>query len=240
MENSSFQNWKIFDQLTNAKLTPTIKIQLQKFYDLLVTENQKYNLTTITELNDVFQKHFVDSLLFTNNFPLDDQKLVDIGSGAGFPGLVLKIFYPELRVTLIESNSKKVNFLNLAIKTLGLKDVIVVDSRAEDYSREHKEEFDLVVSRAVAYLDIILELGAQMLKVGGYFILLKGPRADEELKTSGDIAKHLNLVLESTQRLVDIGFGTRVNLFYKKLGPTPDLYPRQYNVIKKASGQNKK
>jgi 16S rRNA (guanine527-N7)-methyltransferase len=144
-----------------------MKLQLQKYYEVLITENKKYNLTTITKIDEVFTKHFLDSMLFTNEIVLEKQMLVDIGTGPGFPGIVLKIFYPHLKLTLIESNHKKVNFLNLLISELNLKNVQVVALRAEEYALLNYEKFDLVVSRAVAYLDIILEIGVQLLKVNG-------------------------------------------------------------------------
>jgi len=233
-----FKDWEIFAKLVNVELSSTMKLQLQKYYEVLITENKKYNLTTITKIDEVFTKHFLDSMLFTNEIVLEKQMLVDIGTGPGFPGIVLKIFYPHLKLTLIESNHKKVNFLNLLISELNLKNVQVVALRAEEYALLNYEKFDLVVSRAVAYLDIILEIGVQLLKVNGWFILLKGPKAEEEILRSKKIDQKLNLVLEKKQILNDIGFGTRVNLFYHKVDHTNKKYPRKYNVIKKESGQN--
>ncbi|ATG97728.1 16S rRNA (guanine(527)-N(7))-methyltransferase RsmG [Mesoplasma lactucae] len=238
-QNNTFDNWSIFDECKNINLTDDIKKQLNDYYNLVVEENNKYNLTRITDENDFYEKHIVDSLLFTNVYPIYDQKMADIGSGAGFPGIVLKIFFPETKITLIESNNKKANFLNLAISRLGLKDIEVSSERAEVFSVEHKEEFDVVISRAVAYLDIILEIGVQMLKVDGVYILLKGPRAQEEMNNSGNLPTKLNLSLKDTQILSDTGFGTRVNLFYQKNGHTDAKYPRKYATIKKESGINK-
>jgi len=203
---------------------------------LLIQENEKYNLTRIVDETDFYYKHVLDSLLFTNEFSLDQQKIADLGSGAGFPGIVLKIFFPQLSMVLIESNQKKVNFLRLVINTLGLQDIEVVDTRAEEYSLLHQEEFEVVVCRAVAYLDIILELGVQMLKVQGTYILLKGPRAEEEIIRSGNLPRELSLRLVNKQVLIDKYLGTRINLFYQKVDKTPQRYPRKYSVIKKSSG----
>lgn len=204
----------------------------------MIQENQKYNLTRITDETDFYTKHILDSLLFTNDFLLNDQKVADIGSGAGFPGIVLKIFFPNLKVSLIESNQKKVHFLKLVIESLNLKEVEVISGRAEDYSVKQVEQFDVVISRAVAYLDIILEIGVQMLKVKGTYILLKGPRAEEEIQNSGSLPASLNLKLANQQVFHDDFLGTRINLFYTKQGPTNPIYPRKYNLIKKNSGLN--
>jgi len=235
-----FSNWAIFSELKNVTLNEIIKGQLQKYYEILITENEKYNLTTITKIDEVFAKHFLDSMLFTNHQKLSTEKIADLGPGAGFPGLVLKIFYPKLKLTLVESNLKKVNFLNLVISELKLTDVEVVHFRAEEYAILNYEKFDIVISRAVAYLDIILEIGVQLLKVGGWFILLKGPKANEEISRSQKLVNQLNLKLDYQQNLVDNQFGTRINLFYKKEGHTDKKYPRKYQVIKKQSGQNEK
>ncbi|SYV96613.1 ribosomal RNA small subunit methyltransferase G family protein [Mycoplasma putrefaciens] len=205
------------------------------YYELLITENKKYNLTRITELNEVFEKHFLDSLLFVEEFEITNQKIADIGTGPGFPGLVLKIFFPEIKLTLIESNNKKVNFLKLVVDKLTLKDVEIINKRAEELTSQYKEAFEIIVSRAVAYLDIILEIGVQLLKVDGMFILLKGPRAYQEINDLKNKDQKLSLKLINTQKISDSGFGLRVNLFYKKLTHTNPIYPRKYSQIKKES-----
>ncbi|WP_027063436.1 16S rRNA (guanine(527)-N(7))-methyltransferase RsmG [Mesoplasma seiffertii] len=230
-----FTNWKIFDNYRNISLTPIVKEQLMKYYEFLVSENAKYNLTRITNIDEVFEKHFLDSLLFTENYSIVDQKIADIGTGPGFPGVVLKIFFPETQVTLIESNNKKVNFLNQLIKELGLTGIEVSNQRAEEFSINHHEEYDLVISRAVAYLDILLEIGVQMVKVNGHFIALKGPRAEDEIKDLKGKDERMKLKLVDKQVLEDVGFGTRVNLFYLKTGSTNSMYPRKYSQIKKES-----
>ncbi|WP_031542296.1 16S rRNA (guanine(527)-N(7))-methyltransferase RsmG [Mesoplasma photuris] len=230
-----FTNWTIFDELENIELTDDIKSKLNRYYEILIEENSKYNLTRISEMDEVFEKHFLDSLLFTNNFKIKDQKIADIGTGPGFPGVVLKIFFPNTKITLIESNGKKVNFLNLLIQKLNLKDIEVSNQRAEEISVIQKEKFDIVISRAVAYLDILLEIGVQLIKVGGHFIALKGPRAEEEILDLKGKDKRLALSLENKQVLADTGFGVRVNLFYLKTKSTSDMYPRKYSQIKKES-----
>ncbi|ATZ18458.1 16S rRNA (guanine527-N7)-methyltransferase [Williamsoniiplasma somnilux] len=231
----SFNNWSIFKKCKNIVLTEDIKNKLQKYYDILIRENTKYNLTRIISIDDVYEKHFLDSLLFTEAFNLQNQKIADIGSGPGFPGVVIKIFFPNTKILLIESNNKKANFLRTLIKELDLKGINVADQRAEDLSFQLKETFDIVISRAVAYLDIILEIGVQLLKIEGHYILLKGPRAEQEIIDLKNKDLKMGLKLENKQTLEDTGFGIRINLFYKKFQSTASIYPRSYAQIKKES-----
>ena len=131
--------------------------QLDMYYNLLITENQKINLTGITEYNLVYLKHFYDSLTLNKIIKLDNQTLCDIGTGAGFPGIVLKIVFPNLKVTLIEPLNKRCNFLKLVIDTLELKDITIINERAEDYGKKVRETYDIVTSRAVANLKELIE-----------------------------------------------------------------------------------
>lgn len=209
--------------------------QLKKYYDILVEESKKYNLTTITEIEEVYIKHFYDSLLLSKTIDLtQDLMLADIGSGAGFPGLVIKIMFPNLKVTLIEPTTKRCNFLNYVIKELDLKEINVVNDRAENYIKERRETFDIVTARAVAPLNILLELSIPFLKVNGYFIAMKGSNAKEEL----EIATHAYKVLNTKIEQEDIytlpkNLGTRIIIKFKKLKETKDIYPRMYSKIKK-------
>ncbi|AXK50902.1 16S rRNA (guanine(527)-N(7))-methyltransferase RsmG [Spiroplasma alleghenense] len=230
---SKFENWGLFDKILNVQLSEKIKEQLNKYFDFLVSENQKYNLTSITDSEAVYQKHFLDSLFFSNNFLLKNQKICDIGTGAGFPGVVLKIFYPELEVHLVESNNKKIHFLNELIKILDLKNITTHYERAEDFCIKFREQFDVVISRAVSELNVLLELGSQLIKISGNFICLKGPRAEEEIKNLNNKEKELGLQFESKDLQNDDYLGTRINLVYKKISHTPKNYPRQYAQIKK-------
>lgn len=230
-----FNNWTIFDNYNNFTINDEIKSKLNLYYELLESENKKYNLTRITQLDEVFEKHFLDSLLFVEQHKITNQKIADIGTGPGFPGIVLKIFFPDIKLTLIESNNKKVNFLKLVVEKLGLKDVEILNKRAEELTDLYKEKFDIIVSRAVAYLDIILEIGVQLLKVNGTYILLKGPRAYQEIEDLKNKDKKMGLELVKTQEISDTGFGIRVNLFYKKIAVTSSAFPRKYSQIKKES-----
>ncbi|WP_338972675.1 16S rRNA (guanine(527)-N(7))-methyltransferase RsmG [Spiroplasma endosymbiont of Panorpa germanica] len=230
---SKFENWELFDKISNVQLNDKIKDQLDKYFSFLISENQKYNLTSIVEQEAVFLKHFLDSLFFTNIFKLENQKICDIGTGAGFPGVVLKIFFPQLEVHLVESNNKKINFLNELIKILDLDNIKTHYSRAEDFCIDNTEKFDVVVTRAVSELNIILELGAQLISLNGHFVCLKGPKAEEEIENLKGCETKLGLKFEKKDVLFDEFLGTRINLVYKKIAHTPNQYPRQYSQIKK-------
>ena len=154
----------------NIFLTEEQLMQLEKFYELLVTENEKLNLTRIINKEDVYLKHFYDSLTINKAIDLDNNlKLCDIGSGAGFPGLVLKIVFPKLNIVLLDARKKRVDFLNKVIKTLNLEDIIAIHSRAEDY----KGRFDIVTARAVSSLDNLLKYGMHLLGDNGILIAMK-------------------------------------------------------------------
>lgn len=170
--------------------------QLDIYYHLLIEWNEKINLTRITEEKDVYLKHFYDSLTLSKVIDLNnDLKLCDIGTGAGFPGIVLKIVFPRLKITLVDSLLKRIKFLNEVINTLGLKDIETIHSRAEDYVKFHKGEFDVVTSRAVSRLSNLLEYSIPLLNKNGYFIPMKA-NCEDEIKESLPILKRKNLMIE--------------------------------------------
>lgn len=207
--------------------------QLDKYYNMLVEYNKNVNLTAITEYNQVLLKHFYDSLTLTKAIELTNQKICDIGTGAGFPGIVLKIAYPNLEITLVESLTKRCVFLNEVIKELGLEDIKVVNQRAEEFSHNNIEYFDIITSRAVAKLNILLELSIKSLKIGGYYIALKA-NVDEEIKGISNCLTKLNASLESiTTFNLPIDNSLRNIIKIKKDNHTPSIYPRRYNEIKK-------
>lgn len=155
---------------------------LEKYYDFLVEYNTHTNLTTITEKEDVYNKHFYDSLMITQVVDLTKiNNVLDIGSGAGFPGVVLKIFFPNIKLTLLDSNNKKTKFLAELIEKLGLKDVSIINDRAENYMKNNLNSYDICVSRAVAYVDIISSLSTPFIKLDGKVLLMKGDFSSEEL-----------------------------------------------------------
>ena len=140
--------------------------KLDEFYNLLILWNEKINLTTITAIQDVYLKHFYDSLtLFRVCDLTKDINICDVGSGAGFPGIVLKIFFPNLKITLVDSLNKRVNYLNTIIKELGLVNIEAVHSRMEDFSKVNEEKYDIITARAVANLSVLSEISEKALKI---------------------------------------------------------------------------
>lgn len=217
----------------NINLTENQLQQLEMYFDLLVEENKKYNLTSITNKEDVYLKHFYDSLTITKIIDLNNESICDIGTGAGFPGLVLKIFFPNLKVTLLDSTQKKCNFLNLVIEKLNLKDIEVINDRAENYSKKVREKYDIVTSRAVAPLKHLLEYSIPLIKVKGYYIAMKSD-ITEEMKNINNYYKLLNINEE--KRIVfklPLENSLRTLIKYKKNSITNLKYPRKYNEIKK-------
>ncbi|MBQ6547214.1 MAG: 16S rRNA (guanine(527)-N(7))-methyltransferase RsmG [Bacilli bacterium] len=204
--------------------------QLEKYYEMLIATNKITNLTRIVEKEDVYLKHFYDSLTIVKVIDLKQNlTLIDIGTGAGFPGLVLKIVFPNLKVTLLDSLNKRIEFLDKVIKELDLKDIKTVHSRIEDY----KEEFDIVTSRAVAKTNILLELSCNLAKINGYYILLKG-ELNQELKDSETAIKELKLELEKKEEfLLPIENSKRTIIKLKKLDKVDSKYPRNFTQIKK-------
>lgn len=177
----------------NIKITKKELELLEQYYNFLIKYNEHTNITAITKKEDVYIKHFLDSLMVTKaiNFNKIDN-LIDIGSGAGFPGIVLKIFFSNIKITLLDSNNKKTTFLNEVIKKLNLKDIQVVNLRAEEYMKNHLNEFDICISRAVAYIDIITSLSLPFIKEDGSVILMKGNYQDE-IKILNTYKKELHI-----------------------------------------------
>ena len=217
----------------NIEITEKQLNQLEEYYNLLVTENKKYNLTAITEKEQVYLKHFYDSITLSKIIKLDNQTLCDIGTGAGFPGLVLKIMFPNLKVTLIESNGKKCNFLNIVKEKLELENITIINERAEIYSINNREIFDIVTSRAVAPLKHLLEYSVPAVKVNGHYVAMKS-NIENETQTIDNYYKKLNINLE--EKIVfnlPKENSLRTILLYKKNKETNKIYPRKYTDIKK-------
>ena len=206
--------------------------KLEKYVDLLKEWNEKINLTAITEKEQVFLKHFYDSLTLVkiiNLYKVDN--LCDLGTGAGFPGIVLKIFFPQVKLTLVDALNKRINFLDVVVKELFLENVTLVHARAEEYGKDHRECFDVVTARALSSFPILLEYGASLLKVHGHLIAMRGL---DDSSDGIDALKVLNLKInnvlefklpfeESNRTLVDV----------IKVDKTPQKYPRRYAEIKK-------
>lgn len=220
---------KLGISLTEEKLE-----KLEKFYELLILWNEKINLTRITEKEDVYLKHFYDSLTLVKGIDLNKSlTLCDVGSGAGFPGIVLKIVFPNLKITLLDSLQKRVNYLNEIIKELDLSNIEAIHDRAEDYAKDHREEYDIVTARAVAKLKVLSELCIPMVKVNGNFIAMKA-NIEEELEEGKTILKDLNSKIEKIETFyLPIEESLRNIILIKKIQKTNLLYPRRMDKIKK-------
>lgn len=209
------------------------QIQQYEMYAQLLKEwNEKMNLTAITEFEEVLDKHFYDSLLPSFSSSIQGT-LCDVGSGAGFPSIPLKIAYPELKIVIIEPLGKRVTFLKEVVRVLGLKSVECINARAEDYAKQDRECFDVVTARAVANLRMLSELCIPLVKKDGLFLAMKGSNGLEEDRDAAHALKVLGVQLEKTEERHLNDGSTRVNLFYRKKRNTPVQYPRQFAKIKK-------
>ncbi|MBE6153371.1 MAG: 16S rRNA (guanine(527)-N(7))-methyltransferase RsmG [Firmicutes bacterium] len=208
--------------------------QLEQYYELLIEENKVMNLTRIIEKKEVYLKHFYDSLTLCKIIPLNkNKKLCDIGSGAGFPGIVLKIVFPNLNITLLDSLNKRVVFLNKIIKELNLKDIEAIHCRAEVYSRENVEKYDIVTARAVAKTNILLEIASPMIKINGSFVAMKA-NIEDEITNINHTCKELNCKLEKIETFkLPIENSIRNLIKFTKINSTNIKYPRKFEQIKK-------
>lgn len=214
----------------NIELSDNQMNQFLKYYEMLVEKNKVMNLTAITEFDEVIEKHFLDSLQIAQYVDINnkDISLIDVGTGAGFPGVPLKIAFPNIKVVLLDSLNKRINFLNEVIDVLGLENITALHGRAEDYGKdpEYREQFDYCVSRAVANMCSLSEYCLPFVKVGGSFIPYKSGNIDEELLNAkkavfllgGKIDKVEKFVLEENQRSF---------VFIKKEKNTGKKYPRK-------------
>lgn len=218
----------------NIRLTQEQKSQLDTFYKLLIEWNEKMNLTGITEEEQVYLKHFYDSLTLVKAIDLTKPiKLCDVGSGAGFPGIVLKIVFPNLDVTLIDSLQKRINYLNEVINQLGLTNIKAIHCRMEDFSKEKEEEFDVITARAVANTKLLTEISIRALKVNGQMIFMKANIFDE-LTDIDDLFNNLGCFIQNKIEFnLPIENSTRTLLVITKIKKTPNKYPRRIDQIKK-------
>lgn len=229
------ENFIIEFQKLNINLTPKQISDLDYYCHFLIEYNQHTNLTAIKEENQVYLKHFYDSLTIVKGLDLSKyHNLIDIGTGAGFPGMVLKIVFPNLNITLLDSNNKKITFLQQLAEKLNLTNINFFHGRAEEFCQKNRETFEIVTARAVSNMNTLAELCLPLVKKDYYFIALKGSNKEEIIDAQnaisilgGKIEKNIefNLPIEDSGRNIVV---------IKKIKNTPNVYPRRYEkIIKK-------
>lgn len=205
--------------------------QLDEYAKFLVEYNEKINLTAITNYEEIIEKHFYDSLLAITHKNIDGV-LVDVGTGAGFPGVVLKIYNPNLKVILLEPIKKRCVFLSELIQRLNLKEIEIINERGEDYVKKHREEYDYVTARAVTNLNALIEICGALVKVNGYFIALRGKDGILELDNAAKPIKLMGFEKEDVYKDELSDSSSRIVAFLKKQERTAKKFPRKYSIIK--------
>jgi len=211
--------------------------QFDIYYNFLIEYNEITNLTRITDEEEVYYKHFYDSLTIVKSLDITKiTTLCDMGAGAGFPSIPLKIMFPHLHITIIDSLGKRITFLKQLIEKLDLKNVTLIYDRIENYAKNHHNSFDLVTARALGKLNLILELGLPMNKVNSYFLAYKSKSYDEELTEASNA---LNLLGGKVIKVIPFeipnAYGDRVHILILKHKKSPLIYPRSFSAIKKKS-----
>jgi len=215
-------------KMLNVELSETQVNQFYTYMKMIQEWNEKINLTAILEPKEMILKHFIDSITILGDIK-ENAKIVDIGTGAGFPGIPIKIVRPDTEIVLLDSLNKRINFLNNVIEELKLEKIKTIHSRAEDFgaNNQNREAFDVAVSRAVAPMNVLLEYLLSTVKVGGICICMKGPEIDEEIEESKNAAKILGGKIEKIQKIELVNSGNQRTLInVKKINITPNKYPR--------------
>ena len=208
--------------------------QLQRYAELLLETNKVMNLTAITDPSDVATLHFLDCAALLTLADFRGKSVVDVGTGAGFPGMPLRLVEPSIRLTLLDSLNKRIQFLETVCRELDLPDVACVHARAEEFAAEHRETFDLAVSRAVAALPVLCELCLPLVKPGGKFLAMKSVESDAELAAAQHAIAILGGAVEAVRDYAIPGTDVRHRLIVvEKVKKTPEKYPRMFAKIKK-------
>lgn len=214
-------------------LTEDMLTKYDEYFRFLVEYNENVNLTAITEHDEVFIKHFYDSLILTKGLPNGNIRLCDVGAGAGFPSVPCAIYNKNINVTIIDALNKRIVFLNKLCSLLGLDNVLAIHSRAEDYAIKARETFDVVTARAVARLNVLAELCLPLVKMGGYFIAMKSTDGEAELK---EAMNAISILGGRVSKIMDFDLpyqmGKRELILIEKISESPKKYPRQFSVIK--------
>lgn len=219
-------------RLHGIELTPKQLQQFERYYQELVEWNQKINLTAITDQQEVYLKHFYDCLMSLWLMPLESYAihLCDVGAGAGFPSIPLKIVRPELKVTIVDSLNKRIHFLEHLVDVLELEEVACVHGRAEEVGqdKQYRGQFDLVTARAVAALNVLCEFCLPLVKIGGNFMALKAQKSDEELQQARNAIAVLGAKLDQQATgILPVEESERTIILIKKTKETPNKYPRR-------------
>lgn len=224
---------KIAVNLTEQQLE-----QLEIFYDDLIETNQQFNLTAITEKDDVYLKHYFDSLTVLPYFPTDSFSMVDVGAGAGFPSIPIKIARPDISMTMVDSLGKRVDFLNKETINLQLENIKAIHSRAEDFGQNvnYREQFDVAIGRAVASISVLLEYLVPLVKVDGQIILMKGDwqRTETELGQAANALKTFDCQIENFEKITLPNKDQRSILVIRKNNKTAKKYPRKAGIPSKS------
>jgi len=226
---NSAANW-------NLRISKEQAFLFKKYYQLLLNYNQKFNLTRLINMQEVLEEHFFDSLAgFSNGLERAGNELLDLGSGAGFPGLPIKIYLPEIKLFLLDSARKKIVFLKKIVAELQLDNVFILHMRAEDYGRsERRETFSWVTARALAPLNVAAEIVLPLVKKGGFFWAFKGPNFASELKDAAEIIKRCGGNLEQIIKyFLPQTKKERYLLIFKKIAPTEERFPRRPGIPQK-------
>ena len=205
--------------------------QFAYYFKRLVEQNKLHNLTSITDEEGVYEKHFFDSISVGFGFDLNNLDVLDVGSGGGFPGMPLRIAFPNMKLSILDSTAKKIVFLDNLAKEMKLENVTPIVARAEEYK---DKKFDVVTARGVANLTMLLELVCNLVKKDGYFVAMKGSKYQEELDAASNAIKVLGykLVKKTEYKLPDED-SSRCNLYFKKVKEHDNKYPRNFGTMKK-------
>lgn len=235
MENNEFyKKLKSYGEKINIEICEEESNKLYMYMNLMLEWNKKINLTSITDEEDIIIKHFVDSLSI-NKYLSKNKNVMDVGTGAGFPGIPLKIFNEDIEFILVDSLNKRINFLEEVKQALNINKLELVHSRIEDLAKDikYREKIDIVVSRAVANLSVLSEYMLPFVKIGGFCICMKGPNIDDELENSKNAIKILGGKIEKVESLVLPGNLERNIIIIKKEKETPNSYPRKAGIPSK-------
>lgn len=211
----------------------SVQHKFEIYADFLIEENKKYNLTSITDIEEIYLKHFYDSCILLNYVSLDNKSVIDVGSGAGFPGIPLAILCENSNFVLVEPTTKRANFLKEVVNRLSLNNVLIVNERAEKLPKDMFEKYDIGTCRAVANLNVISELITPFIKLSGYFIPYKSNKVDDEIINSKNALSILKCKIEKVEKLYlsENMNDERSFIFIKKIDHCNKKYPRDYSLI---------